>query len=248
MTDSPASEHSYSPIVSLAMGLSKATRRLTLRWYLRKRLPSLRDRAEIPESEAVDEAATRKHARAVDFYVLTWLVSEIAVFAIVAAADANMFRSVALVPVVSRIVELLRTTFNTVLLDRRSGRADNRVAIPERLVILAIVNYLELALCFATIYSISLANLVQPENLPTATSIDALYFSFLTQVTISFGDPVPIGGLRYVAAFQGIAGLFFIALVVGRTIGSQPAFVSVLAADRSGSAQAAKQALLQTRW
>ena len=112
--------------------------------------------------------------------------------------------------------DILRSTLKVALVDRLLGRKDNTVASRERLALLALISYCELVVCFAVVYASDL-----PMLRGAAGVLDALYFSVWTQLTISFGRPLPDGWLRPVAAAQGLLGLLFIAVIVARMIGTQ---------------------------
>jgi len=92
-----------------------------------------------------------------------------------------------------------------------------------RTLALAIINYVELALCFGIIYGFnsgSLNDSAHPHQ-PTQPII-GFYFSIITQLTIGYGDVSPTGWLRAVAAIQGLVGAFFIILIFARIVTSLP--------------------------
>ena len=218
----------YSPILTLALGIAKLARWLTLQWYLHWLYPNLRDRADIPQCDVVDDNATRRRARAIDTYVLGWVLAEIIALLFVALRPPFAALVALEVVVGSRLIDLVRATVNTTVLDLVSGREDDKVASRARLVLLSITNYLELILCFGVIYGANLDSLAATSQASApVTVLDALYFSLITQLTISFGDPVPHGWLRPVAGTQGLLGLLFIALVIGRTVSAMRGFTEV---------------------
>ena len=75
--------------------------------------------------------------------------------------------------------------------------------------------------CFAIIYASHL-NLLAPADKNPSRTADAIYFAVLAQLTISFGNPVPRGWLRYVAAAQGLCGLVLVVLIISRVMSSLP--------------------------
>jgi hypothetical protein len=93
-----------------------------------------------------------------------------------------------------------------------------------RTLALAIINYVELALCFGIIYGFnygSLSDTAAQATQPTQPIV-GFYFSIITQLTIGYGDISPTGWLRAVAAVQGLLGAFFIILVFARLVTSLP--------------------------
>lgn len=202
-----------SPILTLARGVASVSRWVTVQWWLHWLFPNLRDRNDIPEREVVDVAATRRRAIAIDVYVLVWLAFELGALVVVSCDPAPFVLAIVQVFVVSRVIDMLRAGISTALLDQTAGRPDNLVASPPRLVLLSVINYLELVVCFGLLYG-SHMTLLQGDR--PAGIAGALYFSLLTQLTISFGSPLPTEWLRYLAALQGLLGLLFIAVVIAR--------------------------------
>jgi len=111
---------------------------------------------------------------------------------------------------VIRIVEILgRTVDVTYVID------------PRRTLVLAGINYVELALCFGVIYALNYQCLHEASR-PIARPITAFYFSIITQLTIGYGDVYPRGLLRVVVAAQGLIAALFLILVFARAIGALP--------------------------
>lgn len=214
----------YSPILTITRWTLRIARWLTLQWYLHWLYPDLRDRGDIPEAEALDENATKRRASAVDTYVLAWVVAEVAVLQTLALQPPQGIVVFAQVLAASRFVDMLRATLNTTMMDRVAGRRDDRIASHARLVLLSVINYAELILCFSIVYASHLRLL--SSRAPFGV-LDVVYFSAMTHLTISFGDPTPTVYLRPVAALQGLCGLLFIALVVARMVGALKSFKEI---------------------
>jgi hypothetical protein len=51
-------------------------------------------------------------------------------------------------------------------------------------------------------------------------ALTGFYFSFITQLTIGFGDVYPIGWLRIVAVIQGLTAALFVLLIFGAIVSS----------------------------
>jgi hypothetical protein len=108
---------------------------------------------------------------------------------------------------VIRIVEIIGRTVDI-----------KNVISPKRTVVLAAINYVELALCFGVIYALNYHGLFG-----VGRPITGFYFSIVTQLTIGYGDVYPMGWfLRLVAAVQGLTAALFIILVFGRVIAALP--------------------------
>jgi len=93
---------------------------------------------------------------------------------------------------------------------------------------MAIAVYLLLALTWGLLYIVIFAS--QPEAFHFATPPAAevhrfpilIYFSLTTLATIGFGDITPLSlQARYAAVAEGIAGQFFLAVLVARLVGLQ---------------------------
>jgi hypothetical protein len=105
-----------------------------------------------------------------------------------------------------RIIEILVRTVTV-----------KEVILESRTAVLAGINYVELALCFGVIYALNhqcLNGAFRP--------ITGFYFSFITQLTIGYGDVSPKGWLRLVVVLQGLIGLLFVVSVLVRAIAALP--------------------------
>ena len=211
-----------SPILTGATLIATVAGWFTLQWHLHRWLgrrftwcADLVDRVDIPEKDLEPDVVWRR-ARAIDWYVIAWLGIEIAVLFALTSTSGPIPRALAIVPAVSRTVDIVRATLKVAVLDRISRRKYDLVASGERLVVIALLSYFELILCFAIIYASSLSALLGAHGV-----VDVLLFSVLTQLTISFGAPTPHGWLRLAAASQGLCGLYFVAVVIARMVGGQ---------------------------
>ena len=76
---------------------------------------------------------------------------------------------------------------------------------------MAIMNFLEVTLGFATIYYCTIADSIR--NLHT--SIDAIYFSFITATTIGYGEMYPLNGLsKFICTSQSIVSFLFAVFII----------------------------------
>jgi hypothetical protein len=107
-----------------------------------------------------------------------------------------------------RIADILQAIINAVLLGKQ-------VASPMRTLILAALNFIELGLCFGLYYALNYDKLSG-----AGRAVTGFYFSFITQLTIGYGDVYPTGWLRIVAVLQRLIAALFVILVLGRVIAS----------------------------
>jgi hypothetical protein len=185
------------------------------RWW-----PSLKPRSDITEKEIQDLAWAKGRARAVERYmvgVLIVLAILIVLMQFGSLRERWWLAGTVVVIASLKIIEVLQVTLNATVFDRYSGRPDDQVASTARMVVLAMVNFLELGASFGLIYSVFLQHLCGAHN-----AGDAFYFSAITQLTIGFGDIHPEGFLKPVVAAQGFAGVAFVLLVVARLVNALP--------------------------
>ena len=162
---------------------------------------------------------SERRSRRVDTFVAVCLLLEIGCF--VWVCRTTTLRWVALAFVIWRIIDILATDVRVSLFEGFDRRRDPELgrdlrfvySSPSRVIILGVINYLELIVCFAAIYGFGSA-LVTGSGLPEVwlfgryPAIEkCLHLSFITQITVGYGDFVPTGWLRPVAWLQSFAGL-----------------------------------------
>jgi len=82
----------------------------------------------------------------------------------------------------------------------------------KRNLLMALVNFGEITLGFATIYYCSFKESIKLLSTPT----DAVYFSFISATTTGFGDMVPITGIsKIVCVCQNIVSFLFAVFIIG---------------------------------
>jgi len=178
--------------------------------------PLFKPRSELKPDEFGQAEFTKRRARAIDLYVTIWLVVELLVVSISCSVDLSFVARLLVAVVVSlRIVEIVQVTVNVALFDAVSGRPEELVGSRVRMLVLAGLNFLELLLCFGTIYAVNYKGLSG-----AGKPVTGFYLSAITQLTIGYGDVYPTGWLRLVAAIQGLMGALFLILVVARFVAS----------------------------
>jgi Ion channel len=122
--------------------------------------------------------------------------------------------------------DILAVTVRASLFDEFHEQKQQPVlSAPSRVVVLGLINYFELILCFAGIYA-SAPDLLRTENNSIEWCLEPIekpvHFSFITQLTIGYGDLYPTGWLRPICWLQGFSGLGITALLIARYIAAVP--------------------------
>jgi glucan phosphoethanolaminetransferase (alkaline phosphatase superfamily) len=93
--------------------------------------------------------------------------------------------------------------------------------VTRNLIAEAVISYLVIAVGFSQVYWIlnrSLPNSFNPP-VPANEQSTYLYFSLTTLTTVGFGDIQPANHyVRFVAAFEGVVGVFYLAVVIARLV------------------------------
>lgn len=167
-------------------------------------------------------AATAVRSRRVERYLAVWIALEF----LLLASFASGFAVPAAVPsalAVVRIVDILQAVVNLMVFDQLRTPQTLIISSAVRTLVLSMINYLELIICFTILY------LSLPTQLVGANSwSDALYFSVVTQLTIGYGDVTPSGLAKAVAAVQALFTFAFTVLLLGRIITVLPRIESVM--------------------
>jgi hypothetical protein len=161
----------------------------------------------------------KKYSKRVDTYISICILCE-AIIVIILANKIDLsywFKIIICILCFYRILDIFQsgvniTIFNQLRLKKLFGIISN-----ERTVILIFINYIEIAICFSAIYAANISYLCGAK-----TWADAFYFSIVTQLTIGYGEIVPLGCLKMTVVLQGFLSLFFVILTISRIVSFLP--------------------------
>jgi hypothetical protein len=115
-----------------------------------------------------------------------------------------------------RIMDVVFTVFNATLFGELFLPEQRMVNLaPSRVVTLGLLSYLELAVCFGGIYS-CWPELIRAEERDFLTPF---HLSFITQLTIGYGDAAPMGLLRPVTWVQGTCSILLLMFLIDKYLG-----------------------------
>lgn len=108
----------------------------------------------------------------------------------------------------------------------RRGATESLIAHLDDLSVGAIFRlWLWVILCFAVLYWAAAAlgsSALRAGGAPVDASVrgfgEALYFSFVTALSIGYGDVVPLGLIRVLAILEGIAGLLIFGVLISKLV------------------------------
>jgi potassium channel LctB len=178
-----------------------------------------RSQLVIPESDRV--AFTQKRSTQVERYVCIWVLVElICLFLCFVLPDHILLRVAICVLCSVRVFEVFLTNVDITIF---SAKRNFHIASAIRVLTLTVINYGELWLCFSAIYAANPALLeLSSQPLIRINPWGAIYFSGTTQLTIGYGDILPVGFGRAIALIQGWTGFMFALLILSKLIGIVP--------------------------
>lgn len=185
-----------------------------------------KSRSELTQEEVKDPELCKRRGRAIEIYLLIWVIIEIICSIISCTLNFQVFlRTFITIIIGLRIIEIIQVTVNATIFDAINNRPDNIVASKVRMVILSLINFLELIICFGIIYALYFDLLSSQASI---SKFDSFYFSTVTQLTIGYGDISPTSFLKFVASLQGLLGLLFVVLILARFITALPKIESLI--------------------
>jgi len=174
-----------------------------------------RSELKLPKAPSELLAYARSRSIKVELYICAWITIEMACFALCFVRPIPKLISIVVIVLMTlRIAEICLSNIDMGIF-RVAGNPT--VAQILRILVLITINYSELWLCFAALYGV---NLSYVKN--AADAWDAAYFSGVTQLTIGYGDLLPLGWLRLLVLVQGWIGTMFLLLILGRLIAAMP--------------------------
>ncbi|HSC59480.1 MAG TPA: potassium channel family protein [Gemmatimonadales bacterium] len=205
-------ERPYGIIAPAVLRLFRGLKRLPPQSFVGDRLSH-----QMGEHFTADpESATRRRAWRVDVFVLASVALELTIFFTIFEAP-EWLQVVLLAMPILRILNIIEVTVNLNVFDALTAEVKPRVASVVRTLVLTGINYVELIFCFGIIYAVALADLHGAHD-----PLDVIYFSAITQLSVGYGDIVPMNLLRLAAVAQAMLGLFFTVVLLGRFAGLLP--------------------------
>ena len=150
-----------------------------------------------------------------------WLIS-----LFVELSAQSLIYSISLIIFISFIVSVI---FRYLIAARR---------VDSEMIYAAVCLYMLIGLCWTMIYfaiitvdpgaiKLHVATEVATENASTALLHELIYFSFVTQTTLGYGDLTPVTGIaRSFVIAQSLIGQIYVAVIIARLVGLQIAGVS----------------------
>jgi hypothetical protein len=171
-------------------------------------------------------AITKRRGKQIEVYIIVWFVIEILLIAFTNNLQ-KPYQCLAVFIATYRLLDIFQATLNLNVFDRlRISSKQVFVASLARTAILSVWNFFESILCFAIIYSANWQLL--RHGYGKIDSFDPIYFSTVTQLTIGYGDVMPMSWLRGVAIVQGACGFLLGVFAISRVISFLPRTSSVL--------------------
>jgi hypothetical protein len=156
----------------------------------------------------------RERARFVDAVVFAWVVACVAALSVAFRPRWQYSSDVICTLAVLRVADIVQAQVNAHLWDplRVKRPKEEYVLSLQRSLLLAGINYIELIGWFTAIYA-TFEVVCKAHNLG-----DYLYFSAVTQLTIGYGDLLPICVARILAPLQAMLGTMLLVLGVARLV------------------------------
>lgn len=199
----------------------------------RKIIPSAELKGEPTPEQALEQSEIR--AKAVDTFVAVCILFGFSSLLTECFALNWWVKTFILIFPVWRILDVLGADIRMCIFDPFDNAAVSTgtpkqyvSSTASRVIVLGVLNYIELFVCFAAMYAYAPERIAQ-----TTTAIHwsdgglgilekAMHLSVASQLTIGFGDVAPDGWLRPVVWFQGAAGLTILALFITRYMSLLP--------------------------
>lgn len=172
------------------------------------------------------KAAMRKRLKRTESIIASYILLYIVSLFFLVQIQGNAFLMWFLVVVLSlRLIDIIQVNVNISIFDhtRLVSQTPTFVFSAARSIILVSHNFIEIALIFGFYYTFLPGSL---ECKAPLMPWDYFYFSFITQLTIGYGDITPADPSKGLVVFQALLGYFFTILIVSRVINILPKIIS----------------------
>lgn len=176
------------------------------------------------------QQASRRRGRIIELYLVLWYLLETLVILALWLKPTGWMVALGLTLMLVRILDILQITVNIAIFDRMRllWRDHYHESVPRSL-ILSVLNYIELMVCFGALYmGLSTMN----QLIGAVSTLDAFYYSAVTQLTIGYGDIKPHGFAKVVSVCQGFISYLFTILILSRMVNMLPEIQSDDPQDR----------------
>jgi hypothetical protein len=165
------------------------------------------------EQNAAAEAVRR--ARKADTFLAVCLILDLAAIVLIAWSRTRGLWIAA--PYLTwRIIDVTFTALHATLFGEFLLPVERMVNLaPSRVVTLGLLSYFELVICFGGIY-LCWPDLIRAEERDLLTPF---HLSFITQLTIGYGDASPLGLLRPVTWLQGMCSILLLVFLIDKYLG-----------------------------
>lgn len=168
------------------------------------------------------KSITKKRGTNIEYYILTWVFIILPICIWLSNSENRILKLSSTCLAIYRLLEILIVSINMNLFDViRVGSKKHYVSGILRTIILSMINYFEIFMLYSVIYNSNISLLIGANGYH-----DTVYFSFITQLTIGYGDILPKGIIKLVSMTQGVFGFLFGILVLSR-------FISIISTPKS---------------
>lgn len=188
-----------------------------INWFAGSRVEIQRQFDNAPWAEK--ERLTQKRGKQIEVYVCVCFSLEILILLLINIAfqGHQLVQYLLLLPIVVRLFDIFQTNVNISIFDHLRTSKDHYISNAVRLLVLVLINYFEVILCFAAIYSALITPLIRDHHWA-----NAVYFSIMTQLTLGYGEWWPESLLQAAPCIQGLFGFLFTVLIIARIINILP--------------------------
>ena len=153
----------------------------------------------------------------ISLYILFWF------FIYVINANKSL-KYISIVILTLRLIDIIQVNVNIAIFDNlkinKKKKSPVFIFSSIRSISLVTLNFIEIAIIFGFLYIFIESG--ELSSTTTLTNFDKFYFSFVTQLTIGYGDISPKGFFKLLTILQGLLGYLFTILIISRFINLLP--------------------------